>query len=135
MSKLDFTYYGFVLNKQKLYGEKFRDKHGFYDFTVGLICENARPLLRNAKVIIDKCGDHEFQRKLEKSLKTRMREPDGTSLIKKVNMEASHQNNLVQLADMTCGAVARSYHSERDHRNRFRELIKKREGYVQFWPK
>jgi hypothetical protein len=135
MASENFTYYGFVLNKPSLFGRTFNDKHGFYDFTVGLICENARPIMRNAKVIIDKCGDRQFKLNLEKSLKNRMTEPDGTCLIKKVTMEGSHTNNLVQLADMICGAVARSFNTDRDHRDRFHRLIKKREGRVQFWPK
>ena len=62
VSQESFKYYGFVLNKPKLYGKQFSDKHGFYNFTVGLICENARSLLRNAKVIIDECGDRNFKR-------------------------------------------------------------------------
>jgi hypothetical protein len=64
-----------------------------------------------------------------------MMEPDGTCLIKKVSMEASHTNNLVQLADMVCGAVARSYNSQKNDRAQFRTLIRRREARVQFWPK
>lgn len=66
-----FSYHGFVLNKRRLYGQQFYDRQGFYEFTVGLICENARALLRDAKITIDKCGDREFKRRLEKSLKRR----------------------------------------------------------------
>ena len=135
MASEPFVYYGFVLNKPRLYGRKFKDKHGFYDFTVGLICENARPLLRNAKIIIDEGGDRNFKRQLEATLKARMTETDGTCLIRKVSMEGSHSNNLIQLADMACGAVARSYNSDKDDRDQFRNLIKRREGRVQFWQK
>lgn len=113
----------------------FRDKQGFYDFTVGTICDNARPVLRDAKIIIDKCGDPTFLQKLSASLKARMTEPDGACLIKKVTMEKSHTNNLVQLADMVCGAVARSYNSDKDERGEYRRLISAREARVQFWPK
>jgi hypothetical protein len=130
-----FRYYGFVLNKAKLFGNQFQDKDGFYDFTVGLICENARNLLRDAKVVIDKCGDREFKRRLEKSLKQRMIQPDGTCCIKKVGMESSHTNNLVQLADMLCGAVTRSYTSNSQRGRSYRALVGRREDRVQFWPK
>lgn len=130
-----FSYYGFVLNKPRLFGKKFKDKHGFYDFAVGLICDNARPLLEDAKIIIDECGDRQFKRRLQQSLKARMTADDGTCLIRKVTKEASHTNNLVQLADMTCGAVARSYNSDRKIRGEFRKLIEERERRIQFWPK
>ena len=88
-----FQYHGFVLNKPRLYGNRFNDKQGFYDFTVGLVCENAGPLLRDAIVVIDKCGDREFKQKLAKSLKARMTDGDGNCRLKKVRMESSHNNN------------------------------------------
>jgi hypothetical protein len=130
-----FTYYGFVLNKPRLYGRTFTDRQGFYNFTVGLICENAKHLFSDSKIIIDRCGDRNFQLQLEKSLKTRMIRDDGTSLIKRVTMEASHSNNLLQLADMICGAVARDFNSDKDDRGYYRRIIRGREGRVQFWPK
>jgi len=130
-----FAYHGFVLNKRRLYGQIFKDQHGFYDFTVGLICENARPFLKDAKIVIDECGDRNFKRRLQASLKARMTDEEGNCLIRKVAMEESHTNNLIQLADMVCGAVARSYNSQKDDREEFRKLVKRRELRVQFWPK
>ncbi len=130
-----FVFHGFVLNKPRLYGRKFHDKHGFYDFTVGVICENARELLRDAKVIIDKCGDANFRRQLERTLKARMTLEDGTCLLKKVTMEDSKSNNLVQLADMVCGSIARSFNSDREDRDKYRRILKPREARVRFWPK
>jgi hypothetical protein len=59
----------------------------------------------------------------------------GTVLIRKVAMEASHTNHLLQVADMICGAVARSYNREKPDRSGYRELIDHREMRVQVWPK
>ena len=59
---------------------------------------------------------------------------DDLPKIKTVKIEDSHKNNLIQLADMVCGAVARSY-SEKSDRNIYREILKKKERSVQFWPK
>ena len=130
-----FQYHGFVLNKPRLYGNRFNDKQGFYDFTVGLVCENAGPLLRDAIVVIDKCGDREFKQKLAKSLKARMTDGDGNCRLKKVRMESSHNNNLVQLADMLCGAVGRSFASTDANGGEWRKIVSRREERVQFWPK
>jgi len=130
-----FKYYGFVLNKRSLYGSRFNDKQGFYDLAVGLICENARPLLNNATVVIDECGDRGFRQNLEKTLKARMANEDGTCNIRKVRMEPSHNNNLVQLADMLCGAVGRSYSAGSAKKEDFRRIVSRREERVQFWPK
>jgi Protein of unknown function (DUF3800) len=46
-------------------------------------------------------------------------------------MEHSHSNNLIQLADMVCGAVGRSITSGDAA---YRNLVKAREKFVQIWP-
>jgi nucleoside-triphosphatase THEP1 len=128
-------YHAFIVNKEKLYAPRFGNAKVFYEFAVSIVCENARELLRDAKVIIDEHGNLEFKRKLQKTLKDQLRTEDGTSLIREVKMEASHTNNLVQVADMVCGAVARSItHPNQGH---WRSLLQKSkcERRVQFWPK
>lgn len=127
----EFRYAGFVMNKRKLYGARFGDPKEFYETAVGYVCQHVRPLLNNAKIIIDKNGDRPFRQQLEKRLKSQMTDKDGTCCIKKVAMEASHSNNLLQLADMICGAVMRSYNSGDAT---YRDLVRKREKFVQLWP-
>jgi len=127
----DFRYAGIVIDKRELYGDRFKDPRQFYEFSVGIVCENVKQLLADAKIIIDENGDRTFRRQLAKSLKTQMTDRDGTCRLKKVTMEASHSNNLLQLADMICGAVTRS-HTGSD--NSFRDLVKRREKFVQRWP-
>lgn len=124
-----FTYHGFILNKRQLAPGSFRNKQAFYDNVVGWVCENARPLMNDAKVVIDECGDREFRRRLATALKRRMNDEEGVRRIRKVQMEVSHSNNLLQLADMICGAVARDY-SGKDQT--YRKLIRPRERRIQF---
>jgi hypothetical protein len=128
----DFRYGGFVLDKKRLYGTKFTSPKAFYEFAVSLACEQMRMTLEDAKIVIDKNGDRTFKNRLEKTLKLHMTDPDGTCRVRKVTMEASHSNNLVQLADMICGAVGRSF-SGRD--SSYRGIIKRHEKVVQLWPK
>ncbi len=131
VSSENFRYAAFVVDKRKLYGDRFKEPKAVYKFSVGIVCEHVRPLLANSKIIIDKNGDRAFRADLEKSLRKQMTASDGTCLIKRVTMERSHSNNLVQLADMICGAVMRSC-AVRD--NRFRDAVKSREKFVQTWP-
>jgi hypothetical protein len=126
-----FRYAGFVVDKKRLYGDRFYRPEQFYEFAVRLVCEQVRPLLNNAKIIIDKSGNREFRLQLAKALKAHMTDVEGNTGVKKIAMEGSHSNNLLQLADMVCGAVSRSYTAS-DHR--FRTIIKKREKFVQLWP-
>lgn len=127
----DFTHAAFVVNKRKLYGRRFTNPKEFYEFSVGIVCEHVKPMLDNAKIIIDRNGDRAFRHRLQKRLRNQMTDKDGNCRIKKVVMATSHSNNLLQLADMVCGAVMRSYTASD---STFRDLVRKREKFVQQWP-
>lgn len=127
----EFRYAGFVVDKRKLYGPRFSDPKAVYEFTVGIVCEHIRPLLDNSKIILDKSGDRAFRTNLGRGLRSKLVDTDGSSLVRKVTMEHSHSNNLIQLADMVCGAIGRSM-TAGDHR--YRNLVKGREKFVQIWP-
>ncbi len=131
VSQEDFRYAGFVLEKRKLYGNRFTNPKELYEFAVTLACDHLKLHLENAKVIIDKNGDREFKKRLERSLTANMVDAEGNCRLRKVTMEASHTNNLVQLADMICGAVGRSFTG---HNDAFRALVKRHEKIVQLWP-
>lgn len=128
-----FNYHAFVIEKKRLRSPKFKNSKYFYEFAVKILCDNAGDLMDNGKVVIDKNGNREFLQRLQASLR-QLANPQGNQIVRKVIMQDSHSNNLVQLADMTCGAVARSITSNDDT---FRNLLKKcgREKRVQCWPK
>lgn len=130
VGQCEFHYAGLVINERSLSEERFRDPRQVYGFAVGIVCEQVRPLLEDAKIIIDKNGNRALRRSLEKSLKAQMISLDGGCRIRKVTMEASHSNNLVQVADMICGAVSRSF-TENDER--FRNLVRRHEKFVREW--
>jgi hypothetical protein len=135
ISPYSFFYFAIVINKNKLYGEGFQYKESFYKNTSSLVFENAKPYLRNAKVVIDKCGSKTFRGQLAKYLKRKINEDISNLLIKRVKMEDSHKNNLLQLADMITGAIFRSYRTEKQDSKEYRKIIKHREMFVQFWPR
>ena len=92
-------------------------------------------VLDNATVVIDGSGSREFRRELGTYLRKRINDRKGDSrFIGKIKMQDSQSNNLLQLADMVCGAVARSY-NQKDDAETYGRLIAHREIYVQFWPK
>lgn len=134
IASYDFFYFGIVINKSKLTGPGFQFKESFYKYACGLIFENAKPRLNSAILVIDGSGSKDFRRQLKKYLTRRLKDEAGKSLIKKVKTQDSTQNNLLQLADMVVGAVARSYSGKKDARD-CRKIIAHREIYVQFWPK
>jgi len=129
MASQNFFYHGIVINKAKLTDPGFSLKESFYKYACGLVFENAKPQLSNATVIIDGSGSREFR----KQLATYLRRKIGR-LIKKVKVQDSKRNNLLQLADMVAGAMNRSFGNKLDSKV-YRQLISHRELRVQFWPR
>jgi hypothetical protein len=130
-----FFYFSIVINKRKLTGEGFKFKDSFYKYACGLVFENAKPHLNNATVVIDGSGSREFRRQLGSYLRRRINDTKNNArVIGKIKIQDSNRNNLLQLADMICGAVARSY-GQKDDAKTYRALVAHREIYVQLWPK
>lgn len=134
VADFDFRYYTVALNKRFLDGPGFKNKDSHYKYTVKLVFSNMRDLLRDATVYFDTCGGREFVESLERYLRRAMKNPDGPRMIRKVKPEKSHKNNLIQLADMVCSAVARTFKEDKADRLVYRQAIKQREARVQLWP-
>lgn len=126
----NFFYFAIVINKKGLYGEGFKFKESFYKYASSLVFENAKPYLRDAKVIIDSSGSKDFRRQLSGYLRSKI----SGGYIKKIKLQDSKRNNLLQLADMVSGAVYRDF-GEKSDAKIYRNIIKSREIYVQLWPR
>ncbi len=130
-----FFYFTVAINKAKVQSKGFQFKDSFYKYTCKLVFENAKPYLDNAKIVIDGSGSRDFRRSLGTYLRKHMNPKDsGSKRIRKVQLEDSKKNDLIQLADMVCGAVARSLAGKSDGK-RYRKSIKHLEMRVQEWPK
>ena len=102
-----FFYYGIVINKEKLFGEGFKNKESFYKYAASLLFENAKDKLERAIVVIDESGRQLFKYQLASYLR------------KNINS----------------GAVNRSLSGNKRDNQKFRSIIRSREIYVQIWPK
>ena len=135
IGNFEFFYFCIVINKRKLTGKGFKFKEPFYKYTCGLVFESAKPHLDNATVVIDGSGSREFRLQLGTYLRRRINSDKANcKYIGKVKIQDSHRNNLLQLADMICGAISRRYRN-RDDSEKYRKMISHREIYVQLWPK
>lgn len=130
----NFFYYGFVLNKYstKLYGDSFKSKNSFYKYACGLVFENAKSKLIDSTVIIDENGNIDFKRQLSKYLMGKIN-TGHQKIIRKVKMQNSSSNNLLQLADYVAGAINRSLTDKRKKRH-YRNYVSLKEISVQIWP-
>lgn len=128
-----FNYYSIVINKAKLTGQGFHFKGSFYKYACRLVMSNAKTVLDDATVVIDGSGERQFRRELANYFKKQVNDRQHPRRVVKVQIHDSGGDNLVQLADMICGAVARSY-SDKPDAKAYRNIIKKREAQVQYWP-
>lgn len=135
VSPYDWFYFSIVINKEKLTGKGFQFPDSFYKYTCSLVFENAKQYLNEATVVIDGSGSRQFRRELSSYLRKRVNDPkEGARYIHQVKLQDSQKNHLLQMADMVCGAVARSFKEKKDSQV-YRQLVSHREMYVQLWPK
>lgn len=108
-----------VIDKEKIYSSNLRlNPDKFYSYFVKLLISRAGVTLMGANIKIDGSGDREFKR----TLSVYLRREVGPGKITKLRFSDSRQDNLIQLADMVTGAIARSY-SERADANRWRSML------------
>lgn len=136
VARYSFWYLGIVINKKKLYGKGFQYKESFYKYATSLVFENAKSRLDEAIVTLDGSGSRDFRKQMQAYLMKRINEEKGPSKrIKRVKVQKSLNNNLIQLADMVAGAIARSYKKGKRDSKIYRRIIEHRELFVQLWPK
>ena len=132
-----FFYHAFALNKdpQKLYGPGFEHKESLYKFTARLTFENAKPYLSDAIVIVDQSGDRKFRDELATYLRARIRDQGGRHLIKKLKVQRSSGNNLLQLADYVACVTNRYFMRKADGVELRQQYLAPHELSANIWPK
>ena len=128
----DFQFFTLVVDKKKLSGPEFQSRASFYRIVCGVAFENAKHLLSGANVKFDEGGEKYTRNELASYLRQKLN-ATGTEHIKKIGTQNSKVSNLIQVADMVCGAVYRSYQNESDAAE-YRNMIKHREESVLLWP-
>jgi uncharacterized protein DUF3800 len=119
VARCDFCVRAIVVRKELIYSDRLRaEKEEFYRFFVKNMVKHDGGLLADAKVVIDGSGERLFRQDLQRHLK---RHAGGT--IKSVKFADSRRDVLVQLADMSVGAVARSYRTNRKDAGRWRAQL------------
>lgn len=128
---LDYQIYSVVINKRKLYGKEYRDGVYLYTKSWKLLIDSVRPVLRDAKIIMDDFGGQGFRAQVRREMKAYANQSG--SLINEVVHRQSRKYSEVQLADMMVGAVARSY-SAKDDNQVYRKVVSARERSAIVYP-
>jgi hypothetical protein len=130
----NFFYVSLIVDKKTIYGEAFKLKNSFYRYACSLVFDNAKQYLERATIVFDGSGSRQFKRELAAFLRHRMNDAGNTPRLGKIKMQDSKKTNLIQLADMICGAIQLSLQLDRKDCWQYRQLIGHRELLVRTWP-
>lgn len=105
------------------------NKEGFYSFFIRSLMSHNEEYLSDAKIRIDGSGGKVFQQAMVSYLRKQLK--PGT--VKDYKLIDFRKNNLIQLADMTVGAIARSYSDKRDNNDRWLKKLQKASRIDNIW--
>jgi hypothetical protein len=120
-----FVYATVVFDKKQMVSKNFAFSKPFLFYPVMALFAGLADRMAQATVVIDRTGSSDFRKSLAKDLRRELNGQFSREVIKKVKDECSHKHNLLQLADMICGAVARSFSNKRKWAGDYREAIQR----------
>lgn len=133
VSDFNFYYGCIVIDKKNYFFSKtLHSKSLFYQQVYQLAFEQIKENLHKAIVLIDKNGGADFIDELKKSLKFVFNKNFANS-IKKIKIQDSKKNNLLQLSDYVAGIINRSFNNKKS--DYLRRIISRRELFVLVFPK
>ncbi len=131
VSKYNFIYYAISMDKSlsKYISNEFHNKEYVYIYVHKLVFERAKEKLTQADVFIDISGNQDFRSKLFKHIRRNMN--DDKKRIKKIRMQRSESNNLLQLADYVASIINRSVAQGKSTSDEYRNILKSKEVVVE----
>lgn len=107
-----FEIRAWVIDKQRASPAPFAATPPMYEHLVSRILARERDALRDRTLVIDESVQGKVsQARLLTALRRALtaNEPGGGRIVRDITIHRSHQDNLIQVADMAAGAVARGY--------------------------
>ncbi len=110
LRRQDFTARDLVVDKHQMIQPHMRKRDTFYNFLIKMVLTFDNGTISDGTLILDesvknKQSKQQFTAYLRRSLNS----PGGPPKIKAIRYHASHSDNLIQAADMVCGAVYAKY--------------------------
>lgn len=127
----EFSYYTAIVEKRRLNVSEFPDRESLYIYTADRVVGIAGSNLQAAKIVVDRLGGRGLRAGLDRELRRKVCESGGG--VRDVVMQDSSRQNLLQLADMIVGAMARTLGDTGDAHAYYR-AIKRREAQTERWP-
>lgn len=123
LQDVNFSIYGVVIDKQKLFGEGFKYKQSFYKFLNGLLYKELYRTFPQLELTVDEHGGNDFMQSFKKYVENNhIRNLFSGS---DFNIQRSHNELGVQLADFIAGTLGYIYDLTKrgSNSNEFEKLI------------
>ena len=136
ISSHSFDYYVFAVDKAlwRNSSSEFTNPEDLYKFSIGMALDSAKPVLDNARVVIDRRGDKRSRNELATYIRQRLREAGGRFPVRKVKVQRSDGNNLLQLADYVVGVANRSLRGIQQEESFRQRYLIRHEMSRKVWP-
>jgi hypothetical protein len=126
----DFTVRALVVDKRNITSNHLKHSHdNFYNYFLKMLLEYDAGVLHGATIKIDGRGDKIFR----KTLNSYLRNQVGGHKIKKIKFADSKKDNLIQLADMVVGAIAKSNHKDIKGNKRWVKMLQSKGKIDNIW--
>jgi hypothetical protein len=130
-----FEYVATAFDKARINRQELTLSDPFLHMQVKAIFGAVSSSLNQSTIVIDKTGSSSFRKTLAAKLKEDLNRELGYEAIRKIKELESHKHCLLQLADMVCGAVARSLDAAKKGSDVYRKAIcNGHERAVVLWP-
>ena len=129
----EFSYFAVVIDKLFVARSGMKFSESFLENLVTGLFSAAAEKLDQATIILDRAGSSDLRKSLSRNLKQSINSRYNREVIHRVAHKASHSDPLLQLADMVCGAVSRSFRQERVGKDTYRNMIRDKELAVSFY--
>lgn len=114
----DFRIRAIVVDKSRIFSPRLRKSpRAFYQFIAGLLLKHHFGSIQAAKLYIDGRMDRELKTHIQREMNRETRQ------VESIKFKNSATTDLIQLADMVAGALARSYKMEKADRMVYYHLI------------
>jgi len=131
VSACHFHVRALYVDKASIFSSHLRDeKEAFYSYFVRLLLTHDNGALNGAKVKIDGSGDREFKQELDRYLRRQI----SSDKVASVRFADSCKDNLLQLADMCAGAIARAKRRDAKQDARWLDLLQRAGRIEDIWP-
>ena len=127
----DFKIRAIHVDKNTVYSDHLRDeREAFYNYFVRLLLTHDNGFLKSARIKIDGSGDREFKQELERYLRRKI----SADKVASVRFVDSFGDNLLQLADMCAGAIARAKRRDEKQDARWLNMLRAAGRVQDIWP-